>query len=257
MPDIKLHGYSTSPYVRKVGAFLMHKKLAFDFMPINPLEAQSQLSAFGGTQVPVLEVDGEWKRDSTPIGLWLDTLFPEKPLVPTDEPSRTKVLELDAWVSERFLPSYFRAAADAPNNLAFKHRAWRLAALVSSQSPLPEEVRNAWPDVLKTAPFIQAMRPQMNMEVDAATNQMQLAGEILERLGEGPFFGERDEPTIVDLSLFPQMVFGVMSGLEEKLSAAAAPPIKAWIDRMAARMPANPVLIRDDFVVKPLAEALA
>jgi len=257
LPNIKLYGYATSPYVRKVGAFLMHKGLTFDFVPVNPLEAQTQLSAFGGTQVPVLEIDGEWKRDSTPIGLWLDALFPENPLVPSDEPARAKVLELDAWVSDRFMPSYFRAAADAPNNLAFKHRAWRLAALVSSQSPLPEEVRNAWPTVLKTAPFIQAMKPQMNMEVDAATNQMQLAAEILGRLGEGPFFGGFDEPTIVDLSLFPQMVFGVISGLEEQLSAAAAPAIKAWIKRMAARMPANPVLIRDDFVVKSLTEALA
>ena len=42
-----------------------------------------------------------------------------------------------------------------------------------------------------------------------------------------------------------------------QLRAAAAPAIKAWIKRMAARMPANPVLIRDDFVVKSLTEALA
>ncbi|MBD2841691.1 glutathione S-transferase family protein [Erythrobacter rubeus] len=257
MKPIKLYGYCTSPYVRKVGAFLMYKGLDFEFVGISPFEAASQLSKFGGTQVPVLEIGDDWKRDSTPIGHWLDELYPEKLLVPADDPERETILEMDRWVSDRFMPSIFRAAIDAPDNLAFRYRAWRLAALVSSGSPLPEQVRNDWPKVLKGAEFIQAMRPQMNMEVDADTNRMQLAGEIVTRLGEGPFFGGLDRPSIVDLSLFPQMVFGVMGGLEEEISAAALPPLKTWMQRMAGELPANPVLIPDSYVVKPLAEALA
>ncbi|MEM7664382.1 MAG: glutathione S-transferase family protein [Pseudomonadota bacterium] len=257
MTAIKLYGYCTSPYVRKVGAFLMYKGLEFEFVGISPFAAAKQLEKFGGTQVPVLEIGDQWKRDSTPIGHWLDELYPEKPLVPQSGADRDAVVEMDRWVSDRFMPSIFRAALDAPDSLAFRYRAWRLAALVSSGSPLPEQLRNDWPKVLKGAEFIQAMKPLMNMEVDADTNRMQLAGEIVQKLGAGPFFGERERPSIVDLSLFPQMVFGVLGGLEEEISAAALPPVKAWMRRMADELPANPVLIPDSYIVKPLAEALA
>ncbi|WP_298333689.1 glutathione S-transferase family protein [uncultured Erythrobacter sp.] len=257
MTQIKLYGYCTSPYVRKVGAFLMYKGLDFEFVGISPLEAAQRLAKFGGTQVPVLEIDEEWKRDSTPIGLWLDELYPEKRLVPEDEAGRNAVLELDRWVSDRFMPSIFRGALDAELNLDFRRVAWRLAALVSSHSPMPEEIRHNWPNVLKTAEFIQSMRPQMNMEADAMTNRMQLAGELVERIGSGPFLGGRDEPGIADLSIFPQVVFGVMGGLEEKLSAAALPPVKAWLERVTEHLPPNPTLIPDAFVVTPLKEALA
>ncbi len=257
MPPIKLYGYCTSPYVRKVGAFLMHKGLDFEFVGVSPVAAVQHLSKFGGTQVPVLEVGNEWKRDSTPIGHWLDELFPEKRLVPAEAAQRDTILKLDQWVSDRFMPSIFRGALEAPDNLAFRFRAWRLAALVSSGSPMPEKIRNAWPDLLRGAEFMHAMKPQMNMGVDAKTNQMQLAGEILTNLGDGPFFGGIEQPTIVDLSLFPQMVFGVMGGLEEDISAATLPALKAWMKRMADHLPENPVLIPDDFVVKPLSKALA
>ncbi len=257
MTKIKLFGYCTSPYVRKVGAFLMYKGVDFEFVGISPFEAADKLSKFDGTQVPVLEIGDEWKRDSTPIGLWLDELYPEKRLVPEEEVGRSGVLELDRWVSERFMPSIFRNALDAELNLDFRRIAWRLAALVSSHSPMPEEMRHNWPNVLKSAQFIQEMKPQMNMEVDAATNRMQLAGELVERIGDGPFLGARTEPSIADLSIFPQAVFGIMGGLEENLSAAALPPVKAWLQRVAQHLPANPTLIPDAFIVTPLEEALA
>ena len=62
MPDIKLYGYATSPYVRKVGCFLYYKQLEFEHVPINPMEAASALEFVGGTQVPVLVIDGEAPR---------------------------------------------------------------------------------------------------------------------------------------------------------------------------------------------------
>jgi len=257
MTKIKLYGYCTSPYVRKVGAFLMYKGLDFEFVGISPLEAAEKLSKFGGTQVPVLEVGDQWKRDSTPIGLWLDELYPDKPLVPADEVQRHQVLNLDRWVSDRFMPSIFRGALDAEMNLDFHRVAWRLAALVSSHSPMPEEIRNNWPQVLKGAEFIKAMQPHMNMDVDAQTNRIQLAGELVQHIGDGPFLGGQTAPTIADLSIFPQVIFGVMGGIEEKLSAAALPPVKSWLQRIAQHLPANPTLIPDPFIVTPLSKALA
>ncbi len=255
MPDIKLYGYCTSPYVRKVGAFLQYKGLDFNFVGINPFNAEEKLAAFGGTQVPVLEIDGVWKRDSTPIGLWLDEVFPEKPLLPASSDARSKIMEIDSWVSDRFMAGIFRGAIAAPDNLAFRFRAWRLAALVSGHAPLPEHIRHQWPMILKNAPFIKELAKNFDMSISQQEFQMGLVGEMLVHLGAGPFFGEQETPGLVDLSLFPQIVFGYMAGLEEELTAAQVPPLKQWLSNMAAIMPDNPILVRDDMLVQSLQDA--
>ena len=63
-PPIKLYGYATSPYVRKTGAFLYYKKLPFTYVPVSPFATEDTLGKFGGTQVPVLEIGDEWRRES-------------------------------------------------------------------------------------------------------------------------------------------------------------------------------------------------
>ena len=80
MPDIKLYGYATSPYVRKVGCFLYYKGVDFTHVPVNPINPRETLGHTGGNSVPVLEVDGECRRESSQLGHWLDELFPEKPI---------------------------------------------------------------------------------------------------------------------------------------------------------------------------------
>ncbi len=87
MPDIKLYGYSTSPYVRKVGCCLHYKELSFEFVPVNPTDPR-EIAFTGQTQVPVLKIDDEWRSDSTPLAMWLDELFPEKPLLGNTQKER-------------------------------------------------------------------------------------------------------------------------------------------------------------------------
>ncbi len=40
MANIKLYGYSTSPYVRKVACCLYYKKLPFEFIPVDPTDSK-------------------------------------------------------------------------------------------------------------------------------------------------------------------------------------------------------------------------
>ena len=94
-PPINLYGYATSPYVRKTGAFLYYKQLPFTLVPVNPSDPENTLGKFGGTQVPVLEIGDEWRRESSDHALWLDEKFPERPLCPAEH--RDQILELDDW----------------------------------------------------------------------------------------------------------------------------------------------------------------
>jgi glutathione S-transferase len=253
MPTINLYGYATSPFVRKTGAFLYYKQLPFTHIPVNPVAPDEALGAFGGTQVPVLEIDGEWKRESSDHALWLDKLFPERPLCPAE--SREQILEIDKWVSNTFLMSIFRGALDEDDSLQRRFRFWRLAALVSAHTPLPEEIRHRWPDFVGQAPFIQAMAKHMNMEESTREMNMRVMGELIAHIGEGPFMGGLSEPSMLDLAIFPQIVFGYIAGLEENLSAFLVPELKEWIIRVAEHLPENPVLIHDMMVVRHLKDA--
>lgn len=255
MSDIKLYGYATSPYVRKVGCFLYYKQLEFEHVPINPMEAAKTLDFVGGTQVPVLVIDGEARRESSALGHWLDERFPARPLCPPAQ--RETILEIDKWISDTFLPATFRSAIDGDRDLQFKFRVWRLAALVSAHTPLPEQVRHLWPDFVSHAPFVKAMGAQMDLTEPAKDMAMRVGLELAAHIGEGPYIGEFDEPTMLDLAVFPQLVFPVMFGLEERLSAGRHPVIKAWIERMAQHLPANPALVADMMQVTSLKEALA
>lgn len=250
MPDIKLYGYATSPFVRKVGAFLYFKDLPFEHVPVNPTKPTEVLGFSDGTQVPVLAIGDEWKRDSTPIGLWLDEKFPDKPLLPSEPAARAKLLKIDGWINDMFFPSFFRGALDAPDTLAFRFTAWRLAAIVSAHTPLEEEIRHKWPDFLRMTPFIKAMVEPLDRSESLGEMQQRIGMELVGHFGEGPYFGSSPEPTLIDLTLFPQLVFPYMAGMTESIALAKVPAMKEWISRMGEQLPRNPTLIRDDLVLK-------
>ena len=255
MKSIKLYGYATSPFVRKTGCFLYYKGLDFTHVPVNPIAPDETIGFTNGTQVPVLEIDGEWRRESSEHAHWLDQLFPEKPLCPPEHAE--KIAEIDDWISNTFLLNIFRPAIDGMVDLKARFRGWRLAALVSAHTPLPEEVRHMWPDFVSKAPFIQAMAERMDLSESLADAQLRIGLELVTHIGEGPFMGGFKHPTMLDLAVFPQLVFGFMFGLEPRLSAADHPVIKAWLARVAKHLPANPTLIADWMQIEKLEHALS
>ena len=255
MAEIKLYGYATSPYVRKTGCFLYYKGIDFTHVPVNPLKPNATIGHTNGTQVPVLEVDGEWRRESSDHARWLDELFPEKPLYPLEH--KEKIDEIDRWISGTYLTSLFRMAIDGPFNREFVARAWRLAALVSADTPLPFPVRLIWPLGLRRAKFIQHMAQHMDLAESIEDMQARIFSELVEHIGVGPYMGGLDQPTMLDFAVFPQLVFSYMFGLQDSLTAAADPVAKAWLQRVADHLPENPTLAADKMQIHSLAEALA
>ncbi|MFK8047821.1 MAG: glutathione S-transferase family protein [Halioglobus sp.] len=254
MKTVKLYGYATSPYVRKSGCFLYYKGIEFTHIPVNPFDTAATLAHTDGTQVPVLEIDGEFRRESSHHAYWLDELFPEKPLCP--EPHSLMIKEIDQWITDTYLTSIFRFAIDGQLNLQFRFRAWRLAALVSAHTPLPEEIRHRWPEVLKNAPFIQDMAKDMDLDENQQAMYQRITSELVAHIGEGPYLGGMGHPTMLDLAIFPQMVWGYMFGLEESLSAAAHPVLKQWMQRVSQHLPENPTMVSDEMQVNALADGL-
>ena len=252
MSEIKLYGYSTSPFVRKVAACLYYKKLPFEHVPVNPVDPKASIGFTGKTQVPVLKIGEEWKTDSTPIAIWLDELYPERPLLPSEPEARADILKIDDWINHSFFPSYFRGAVDGAKNLAQKHMGWRLAAIVSAHTPLPEHIRHRWPDLLGYAPFIVKMVDTLDREESLIDMNMRIGMEMIGHLGDGPFMGGSQAPSLADFALFPQLIFPLMVGLSDKIPTDAAPPLKAWTRAVAAHLPKNPILVPDEFIIAHL-----
>ena len=254
MKSVKLYGYATSPFVRKTGCFLYYKGIEFEHIPVNPLAPEDTIGFTNGSQVPVLEIDGEWKRESSAHAHWLDDVFPDKPLCPSAHAEKSA--DIDAGSSNTFLLNMFRPAVEGRRSLQARFRAWRLAALVSAHTPLPEEVRHKWPDFVSQAPFLQAMAEHMDRTESLESSQIRIGLELAAHIGDGPYMGELEAPTMLDLAVFPQLVFGYMFGLEPRLSAADHPVIKAWLARMATHLPPNPTLIADWMQIQSLDDAL-
>jgi len=204
--------------------------------------------------VPVLEVDDEWRRESSDHARWLDELFPEKPLYPLEH--KEKIDEIDRWISGTYLTSMFRGAIDGPFNTQFISRAWRLAAIVSADTPLPLATRLIWPLGLRRASFIQDMAKHLDLTESYEDMRVRIPSELVEHIGDGPYMGGLDQPTMLDFAVFPQLVFGYMFGLEESLSAAMDPVIKGWLKRVSQHLPDNPTLAADEMQVHSLTEAL-
>ena len=252
--EVKIYGYATSPYVRKSGCFLYYKGIDFTHVPVNPLKPEATIGHTHGTPVPVLEVDGEWRRESSDHAYWLDELFPEKPLYPFAH--REKIDQIERWVSNAYLPSLFRMAIDGEFNMQYVRRAWRLAALVNADTPLPLPVRLIWPIGLRRASFIQHMAHHIDLSESYEDMRERLFLELVEHIGQGSYMGGLEQPTMLDFAVFPQLVFSYMYGLEEQLSAAAYPVIKDWLARVSQHMPANPTLAANNMLVHSISEGL-
>lgn len=250
--DITLYGYTTSPFVRKVLCYLHYKELPFNFVAVSPVEPEKTIGFTGGSQVPVLKIGDEWRLDSSPLGLWLDALYPKKSLLGASDAEHERILEIDDWASEQFIPGMiFRSAVEAEHDEGFKKRAWRLAEIVSSGATMPDEVRQAWPDILKSAPFIQRMVNRLDLSEPLAAMQQRIIMELAAHLGDGPFLGGTQAPSLADFAVYPQIMFPYQVGLINNFILAEHPTLGPWLQRVGDTLPRNPWCVDDSFIVNP------
>lgn len=165
---------------------------------------------------------------------------------------RECILALDSWVTDSLILAAFRSAYEGEMNTKFRHRAGRLAAIVSSQTPLPDKIRNAWPDLLKTAPFIKHTMCDVDPSECLSDMQARVPTQLIENLQGGPFFGGRKEPSLVDFAIFPQVVFSYMVGMDQHLGLTPEPSLNNWLNNMKPLMPKNPLLVPDFMIINPL-----
>lgn len=119
MPNILLHGApGGSPYVRKVQIALAEKGLAYEHVPTIPVAEPPSDAPFPGItpavrdhtplgKIPFARIDGRWLADSSVIIAYLDRLYPDPPMFPTDAWDYARALWFEEYIDGGAVPRLF------------------------------------------------------------------------------------------------------------------------------------------------------
>jgi glutathione S-transferase len=239
---VRLYTYAMSPYAAKVHCFLLYKGLDFECFYINPLRVKRDLPV--GRQIPVVTVGTESRADSTPIGLWLDELFPDHPpLLPSDGAERERLMAIDTWVSMHLIPGSFRSyPGDGVDRIL---NGWKLSHVMAktAQGGLPLWLRVAWPVIIRRVGFVRKLVAMADDGLPVREAKWKLYDEFLAHLGEGPFLGGRDAPSLPDLSAYPQFALYYVTGFRGGEDILKRPELMKWLGRMRPYVEGEPPLM--------------
>ncbi|NJN45862.1 MAG: glutathione S-transferase family protein [Candidatus Competibacteraceae bacterium] len=246
--EILLYVDATDPYSAKVNCWLDYKGLEFSIIHVSPL-SRRQIGFTAQSTLPVLRIGDEWRVDSTQIGLWLEERFPDRPLLGRTRTQREIILQLNQWVDTRLVTALLERYGRNESFFDKVRNGWRLSAVLNRARSFSPLVRMIWPIILHR-------RVNNNASVAAAQQtlqetDLQVCREWLERLGQGPFLGELSEPSLADLGTFPQWLLPYRLGLHWHHTFLEFPAILNWMQRVQATLPANPLLVSEDFLVRP------
>jgi glutathione S-transferase len=247
-PDlpITLYTFAMSPYAWKVHSCLLYKRLSFQCFYVNPLSMKSQLPV--GQQVPVLTVGDDSCADSTPIAVWLDELYPDRPrLLPRRGVERERALDIDRWVSERLIPGTFRAIPGDGVSVDRVLNGWRLARVMNqtAHGGLPWPLRVAWPLILSQLGFLRRARAMTDHWLPLRRANEVLCEELQGYLADGPFLGGRSTPSLPDLGAYAQLVMPLRVGMRSADTYTRYPRLVAWLDAVERRLAPSPPVLPD------------
>jgi glutathione S-transferase len=234
----------------KVACFLRYKKLPFKYIPVNPVSPIA-IKFTKQRQVPILRIGEEWRKDSTPLGIWLNDRFPEMNILGNSELSQQKILAIDSWISHSLITARFRHAIEWENPWNAMRNGWTLARAVNNATPIPMVLRWLWPVLIRKAKFIVNMMDQIELKEPMPVMRQRLCDEFVTHLGNGPFLGEEMQVSLADLSAYPVVVSGHLMGMYENAPMLSNPKIIDWCRRVQEYLPDNPLLVPDSLIVRP------
>jgi glutathione S-transferase len=187
---------------------------------------------------------GESRADSTPIGLWLDELFPDPPrLLPKEGDERARLLAVDDWVTNHLIPGSFRSYPGARINRVLN--GWKLSHVMANtaRGGLPWVLRAAWPLVISRVGFARRLVAQADKGLPVREAKFKLYDEFIAHLAGGPFVGGRDAPSIPDLAAYPQFALYYATGFRGGSDILERPELMEWLGRMRAFVSGDPPLV--------------
>lgn len=193
-----LYGFNGSTYVRTLRCVLASKDVAYDQVPVNVLEGETQkpdhLARHPLGKVPVLDIDGMRLRETDAIVRYLEARNPDAPVFPKDAKQRAKADENAALIN-----SYGYGAI-----IGFV--AYRL-----------------FPD------FVGGKNEEMrHSSLEQAKKLLNL---LMENKGDAPYLAG-DAPGYADYLLGPLVAYATM--IEDGAAILSLDGVQVWWDRLSA-----------------------
>ena len=91
---LKLHGFAISNYYNAVKHAMLYKGLEFEEVYVQPNQSPEMLQKSPMGKVPILETKHGMLTEANIIFEYLDEVYPEKPLYPTEPFEKAKVKQL-------------------------------------------------------------------------------------------------------------------------------------------------------------------
>jgi len=160
-------------------------------------------------------------------------LFPNHPLLlPKNPKDRTRVIEIDNWVSHRFIPNIFRSYPGDGIDLLVN--GWKLGHVLNQtcHGGLPPGITKIWPLVVRSLSFIKRMIKMTDTHLSVAAAKEVIYKEFINHLDGGPFLGARDKPTVADIACYPNFLMFYLIGFRHADDILKHPEIINWMHHM-------------------------
>ncbi|MBW4632698.1 MAG: glutathione S-transferase family protein [Iphinoe sp. HA4291-MV1] len=241
---LELYQFELSQYSEKVRLILDYKGLEYRKIEVTPGIGQVELFRLSGQrQVPVLKDGSRYIVDSTEIAKYLDSQYPERPLIPTDPKKRGLCLMMEEWADE---------------SIGIKGRKALFSAISQNQNFRKSLLPTTTPEVLKTLvegvpnDILKVLGFGVGYSPDAIRSAIADLKQDLEALtlllADTPYL-VGDEPTLADfavagLSILLKFPNGAYLNLPETIRGKGVPgladnpvyePFFAWRDRLYAQ----------------------
>lgn len=241
---LELYQFELSQYSEKVRLILDYKGLEYRKIEVTPGIGQVELFRLTGQrQVPVLKDGSRYIADSTEIAKYLDSQYPERPLIPTDPKKRGVCLLIEEWADE---------------SIGIKGRKALFSAISQNQNLRKSLLPTNTPDALKTlvegvpSDVLTVLGLGMGYSPDAIRRAIADLKQDLEALvlllADTPYL-VGDEPTLADfavagLSILLKFPDGPYLNLPATIRGKGVPilaenpayqPFFAWRDRLYAQ----------------------
>lgn len=123
--------------------------------------------------------------------------------------------------------------------------AWKLASVMAhtAQGGLPLWLRAVWPLIINRVGFVRQQVALADDGLPVRASKFKRYDDFLERLEGGPFLAGRDEPSLPDLSAYPQFALYYMMEFRGGDDILERPALMEWLRRMRPHVEGKPPLL--------------
>jgi glutathione S-transferase len=230
----------------KMEAYLRYKEIPFERRVVDMKVMRDEiLPATGLMKVPVLRLaDGQWLKDTTPMIDWLESHYPDPPVIPRDPVLRfvSKLVEdyADEWCWRAAL--YWRWRPKESRKLLMH----RIGHEVLDDFPAPNWLAGWYYGRRQIATYLDGDGLSRETEPVIEQSYLDLLDNMSMLLQEQPFL-LGSHPTLVDFGLFgPMFRHYAQDPTPSRVMEERAPAVYAWVGRLwnarAHRLGREPVL---------------